>query len=83
MALQEGKCCFVGEVYGDLGVDLSLQLHQLTDPVAREEGEVWETLVDRASDEGTQLKVNHKLRGEQQIFTLTKFEPDVHSVHDT
>lgn len=54
MALQEGKRGFVGEVYGELGVDVSLQLHQLPDPVARQEGEVWETLVDRPSDETTQ-----------------------------
>lgn len=54
MALQEGKRGFVGEVYGELGVDVSLQLHQLPDPVARQEGEVWETLVDRPSDETRQ-----------------------------
>lgn len=52
MALQEGERCSVAEVHGQLGVDLSLQLHQLPDPVARQEGEVWETLVDRAPDEG-------------------------------
>lgn len=61
MALQEGKCGFVGEVYGELGVDVSLQLHQLPDPVARQEGEVWETLVDRPSDETAQSETNQRL----------------------
>lgn len=49
MALQKGQRCFVGEVYGDFWVDLSLQLHELPDPVARQESEVWETLVNCTS----------------------------------
>lgn len=68
MALQEGERCSVAEVHGQLGVDLSLQLHQLPDPVARQEGEVWETLVNRASDEGIRIRKRHQHEG--------GFEPD-------
>lgn len=54
VALQEGKRCFVGKVNGELGVDLPFELQQLPDPVTRQEGEVWETLVDCSSEEETQ-----------------------------
>lgn len=57
MALQEGERCFVGEVDGDLGVDLSFQLHQLPDPVSCQEGEVGEALVHRPSGEGRQRQM--------------------------
>lgn len=49
MALQEGERGFVAEVDGELGVNLPFQLHQLPDPVSRQEGEVGEALVDRSS----------------------------------
>lgn len=54
VALQEGQRCLVGEVDGDFGVNLSFQLHQLSDPVACQEGEVGEALVHRSSGEGRQ-----------------------------
>lgn len=54
VALQEGKRCFVGKVNGELGVDLPFELQQLPDPVTRQEGEVWETLVDCSSEEEKQ-----------------------------
>lgn len=73
MALQEGQRCFVGEVYGELGVNLSLQLHQLSDPVACEEGEVWETLVDRASDEGTESEESITLEGRTEFCLSQSF----------
>lgn len=52
VALQEGERRFVAEVDGDLGVDLSFQLHQLPDPVSCQEGEVGEALVHRPPGEG-------------------------------
>lgn len=52
MALQEGQRRFVAEVDGDLGVDLSFQLHQLPDPVSCQEGEVGEALVHRPPGDG-------------------------------
>lgn len=52
VALQEGERRSVAEVDGDLGVDLSFQLHQLPDPVSCQEGEVGEALVHRPPGEG-------------------------------
>lgn len=51
VALQEGQRGSVAEVDGELWVDLPLQLHQLPDPVSRQEGEVGEALMDCSSEE--------------------------------
>lgn len=56
VALQEGQRRPVAKVHGQLGVDLPLQFHQLPDPVDSQEGEVWETLVHRASEEGKESR---------------------------
>ncbi len=72
MLLQKGKCGFVAEIYGELWVDLPLQLHQLTDPVARQEGEVWETLVDCSSDEDMQTNVNIVTERERKQHNVTQ-----------
>lgn len=50
VALQEGQRRPVAKVHGQLRVDLPLQFHQFPDPVAGQEGKVWETLVHGAPD---------------------------------
>lgn len=59
MSLQECQRGFVDQVHGNIWVDVSFQLHQLAQPISRQEGEVRKTLVHCTPVEAQEPVMQH------------------------